>query len=104
MKFKEAPNSASVNLLERLASWSYTMVEEIITLRMRELSAVKRKIYSDSFLLRLEEERPGLKYVQLTKFFFIKLKEPHAPENVSKNHLVYVCSISRTDVFDAFSF
>ena len=26
MKFKEAPNSASVNLLERLASWSYTMV------------------------------------------------------------------------------
>jgi len=35
MKFKEAPNAASVNLLERLASWSYTMVEEIISLRMR---------------------------------------------------------------------
>jgi hypothetical protein len=31
MKFKGAPNPTSINPLERLASWSYTMVEEIIS-------------------------------------------------------------------------
>ena len=31
MKFKGAPNTTSINPLERLASWSYTKVEEIIS-------------------------------------------------------------------------
>ena len=31
MKYKEAPNSTSVNLLERLASWSYTTVYHTLT-------------------------------------------------------------------------
>ena len=29
MKFKGAPNPTSINPLERLAPWSYTIVEEI---------------------------------------------------------------------------
>ena len=37
MKFKGAPNPTSINPLERLASWSYTMVEEIISLRSNEI-------------------------------------------------------------------
>ena len=32
MKFKGAPNATSITPLERLASWSYTKVEEIISL------------------------------------------------------------------------
>ena len=54
MKFKEAPNSASVNLLERLASWSYTIVEEIISLRMRWLSE-KSILIPSCFVLRGRE-------------------------------------------------
>ena len=31
MKFKEAPNTTNINLLERTASWSYTFIEEIMS-------------------------------------------------------------------------
>ena len=50
-----------------------------------------------------EEERPGLKYFQFTKFSSSSEGIPCSRKCV-KNHLLWVCSMSHTDVFDAFLF
>ena len=54
MKFKGAANTASINPLERLASWSYTMVEEIISFESEKVNHLKLAIpYSDNLFLLL---------------------------------------------------
>ena len=89
MKFKGAPNPTSINPLERLASWSCAMVEEIISLGKRKI-ITNCKRYLICFFVPFFEETVT-EIFQFEHIFF-KLKEPYALENVPENHLFWVCT------------
>ena len=54
MKLQGSPNFTSINPLERVASWSYTIVEEIISFESEKVNHLKLAIpYSDNLFLLL---------------------------------------------------
>ena len=79
------PPTLVLNLLERIASCSYTNCwgDNFIENEIVNHGSVNYPFWFLASSWRIQE-RPRLKFFSVREFFIFKLKESHAPENVPK--------------------